>query len=139
MSERSSPPVRVVLVDDDQAQLDLLGLIVQRQRPQWQVEHQLADSQWLTAVKGDAHDLLGEIALILIDYRLAGGSEVIDLLPLLAAAAPVVIMTGSPNGVDHQACLEAGAAAVVAKPFTIDEAKNLLEVCEQVMSKNKPM
>lgn len=126
-------PLRVAVIDDDAAQLELLSQIVARQRPGWLVAAVVADEAWIDTVRDDARAALDGATAAIIDYRLAG-CEVIELVPVLAAVARVVVMSGSTDGIDERTCLDAGARAVVAKPFSLDQAERMLTACDRAFA-----
>ena len=67
--------------------------------------------------------------LVVLDYRL-GDMTGSDVLPALLAAAPdrpVVFLTGAEEPGATQALLDAGAAAVIAKPFDPETLASRLE------------
>jgi len=124
---------RVLIVDDDAAQLKVLGTIISSQRPLWNVRTHTADGTWIAGLQADPAAQLGEVDLLLVDHRLGSGAEADSLLPALRAHAPTVIMSGSLASLDIDGLQAAGAAAVVAKPFNLDEAAELLRRCDAVL------
>jgi DNA-binding response OmpR family regulator len=73
------------------------------------------------------------LALVVADLRLPDG----DGLDIVRAAReapgppPVIVVTGFPSAAGHQGALEAGARAVLTKPFSI---QGFLETVRQVVA-----
>lgn len=110
----------LVLVDDDPAILDVFGLI-------------FSDPEYSVSVFSEPEALLtlktGIPDLIFLDRQLSGadGLEVCRRLKKssLTRNIPIVIISASP-GIQQQA-KEAGAVAIVEKPFSVKELRQLVK------------
>ena len=102
--------MRILLIDDDADIRMLAGFVLE------QAGHELTFAESGAAgiaAAADAHDL------VLLDYRL-GDMTGLDVLPTLLNAhpdRPVVFLTGADEPAATRALLDAGAVAVIAKPF----------------------
>lgn len=126
-----SGPV-VAIIEDDAAQLQLLVAILERQRPTWRIRPITADQDWMDRVRADPASELQDVELSIVDYRLDPATA-LDLLPALCSQSAAVVMTGSLEGADQEACRQAGAAAVVPKPYTLDQVGGLLDSCDRLL------
>ncbi|MDA3963157.1 MAG: response regulator [Planctomycetota bacterium] len=128
------PDAHILVVDDDPAQLAILARVLAHARPEWSITAGQADAAWLAALAADPRTVCVGVDLVLLDHRL-GSVSALDLLPAFAErAVPVVVMTGSLGSVDSAACCAAGAVAVVAKPYGLAEAAQVLDVCDQAIN-----
>jgi two-component system, NtrC family, response regulator AtoC len=121
--QKKSPPLRVLVVDDE-------ALI------RWSVAETLADAGHEVVESGDARSALGAVRdaarpfdVIVLDLRLPD-SEDLSLLSTLRNVAPgtqVILMTayGSPEIVC--AALDLGAYRVLNKPFEVEEIARLVD------------
>lgn len=125
--------LRVVLIDDDSGQAEILAMIFRRQRPAWQVSVEVVDEARSEILAADPRAVCGsQVDLVVVDYRL-GDRVVVGILPGLRELAPVVVLTGSIAGCDVEACCKAGADSVVAKPYTLNEATAALAACDRAL------
>lgn len=132
MHQSDPTPNRVVIIDDDPRQLELLSLIGTHQRSAWQIVPVLADVGNLARLREDPLAAVGRPALILLDANL-GSCRAEDLLPGLSALAPVVVLCGTRAGVDVEACRRAGGSAVLGKPFDVGEVAQVLQACDDLL------
>lgn len=127
------PRIRVSIIEDDAHQLDLLALITARRRPTWVIAAVLGDEGWLDGLREDPGRALGQTDLMLVDSHL-GRMTALGLLPHLRDHGPVVILCGTRNSLDERSCREAGARAMVAKPYDLAEADRLFAVCDRILA-----
>jgi CheY-like chemotaxis protein len=131
-------PFRVVLIDDDAGQLDVLSLMIRQQRPAWRLSAScvaIADrDRALDAIRATVEQAsaTGQVDLLLIDDHL-GEHRADDLLGRLSLDPIAVIMTG--NSVDEDAPQPFKAEAMVSKPFSLADAAHLFETCDRLLAK----
>jgi excisionase family DNA binding protein len=118
-------PQQVLIVDDAAEVAGILGIHIQKLRPELEV---------IYAYDGfEAGALMQEYipALIFIDIMMPGvkGDAVCRFIKRNPKArhVPVVGMTGYPSSSNIESMHAAGALAVLTKPFDLDELKKLLE------------
>lgn len=123
--------ITVMLVDDDPAELASLALMVNRECPSWRVSKRLGIPAWRDQVMADPRAAFDGFDLVLLDYHLAGMHEgtVAPLVPLIAAEVKVVLISGSPDRIDEEACTALGVQAVLAKPFDRNDAREVMKTC----------
>lgn len=113
--------IDILLVDDDEDQLALMRLVLQRE---------FADASALAVRSGE--QALSVIAasgarprLVLVDVKMPGMDGPATVRRLRAAGAglrcPIVMLSTSGTPEDIRACLDAGANSYVRKPLTLEQ------------------
>lgn len=129
-SADSADQTTVVVIDDEQSILQLISLFLKQERCRVCVFSTGQDA--LRALRSTQCDL------ILLDLNMNGinGIDVLQALKKQSSTrhTPVVIITGSEDPTEHEACLRAGSAAILLKPF---DKKQLLETVKQHLPKQK--
>ena len=112
--------MRVLLIDDDPDIRLLAGFVLGA------AGHQVAFAETGRAGIDAARQ---SFDLVVLDYRLGDmtGSDVLPALLDAAPARPVVFLTGTDDPAAAQALLDAGAAAVLVKPFDPETLASRLE------------
>ena len=115
----------VLIVDDEAATRTLLKKTVQGLYPSAQL-HEASDGETALRVARTAHP-----ALVLLDIVLAGSetSGVLVCQELTKARIPVLIVSGNAAGPVLDACLSLGAADILRKPFTLEDAQAKIRYC----------
>jgi two-component system OmpR family response regulator len=74
--------------------------------------------------------------LLLLDLHLAAGTglEVLHCLRALGVQAPAAFLTGAGDSTERQACLDAGAVAVLVKPLDYGELVRQLQALTKALS-----
>ncbi len=122
-SAKESPPVRVLVVDDE-------PLV------RWSVSETLGEQGYQVIEAGDAASAIrafstpaGVVDVVLLDLRLPDSDDlrVLSAMRRLAPATPVILMTayGNPELIEQARRL--GAFAIVDKPFEMDALPPLVE------------
>ncbi len=115
----------VLIVDDEAATRRLLKQVVLAVCPSARV-HEAADGTTALRFARTHHP-----ALALLDIVLPGSetSGVLLCQELTKIHTPVLIVTAHATGSISQACLEMGAADVLSKPFTAEDAQARVRAC----------
>lgn len=117
----------VLLAEDDDALRALLATTLRRAG--YLVQEFSSGSQLLCMLGLDAEPAqqLLEIGLIICDIRMPGASgiEVLTCLTKARLSVPVVLMTAFGDRRLHAQALKLGAAALIDKPFDLDELLSL--------------
>ncbi len=110
-------PRRILVIEDDETQLKAYRAIGKR--------YGIEVSETGRAIDAFRLALLGRPELILLDLRLEDGDGVRLLESLRAspetARTPVLVVSGQLADPVKDACLRAGASAVLPKPWSVDE------------------
>jgi CheY-like chemotaxis protein len=124
-SGTSRPGPAVLIVDDEAATRALLKKIVQGLYPSAQL-HEASDGETALRIARAAHP-----DLVLLDIVLPGSdtSGVLVCQELTRAQIPVLIVSGNATGQVLQTCLSLGAADILRKPFTIEDAQAKIKTC----------
>jgi DNA-binding response OmpR family regulator len=111
---------RVLVVDDDDELAGLLALALYRAG----YEVEVASS----AIAALEHVRRAPFDVLLVDWNMPVGGGAAFLREWRRGAdkdtPPVVVMSGAPDALER--ALQLGAAAVIAKPFRLDELETLL-------------
>ena len=136
MPEFTTPPgPTVVILEDDPQQLDLLRIVLMRQRPGWLMRPIQTDQELMARLgSGDIIDLGPPPGVVLADHNL-NGATVHELLRAIPAAAGwrVLVLAGDPRPEQEAACLAAGAAGYRPKPSGLTETAELLAVVDELL------
>lgn len=117
---------QVALAEDDEALRSLLATMLRRAG--YAVREFSSGTQLLrTLALGDdgaaESDAKSEISLVISDIRMPGvsGFEVLTRLHHAKLSVPVVLMTAFGDRLLHEKALRLGAAALIDKPFELEE------------------
>jgi two-component system OmpR family response regulator len=123
--ESSRPGPVVLIVDDEATARTLLRKVVQTAYPTAQI-NEAADGETALRLARTARP-----DLVLLDIVLPGSdtSGVLLCQELTKAMIPVLIVSGNATGPIAQACLSLGAADILRKPFTIEDAQAKIKSC----------
>ena len=126
-------PARILLVDDDQTQLEIMAVLLGHLRPEWRLATCTATPSWVAAVAIDPDGVdLPPADLALIDYRSQQCSGSLDgLVPALARRLPVIVISGAPERVPIP--VQEVVAGVVAKPYALEDVDDLLQVTTRIL------
>lgn len=130
---------RIVLIDDDAGQLDVLSLMVRQQRPDWKLQSAciaFAERQrTLDAIRSTISQATehGPLDLLMIDEHL-GEHLASGLLHDIDTSAPVIILTGASLA---DTTPPGGAKALVCKPFSLADAQHLFATCDQILARKQ--
>lgn len=130
---RSAP--LLVLAEDDDEFRSLLARTLRREG--YNVAELNNGVQLLRAIVADTASKTSEIALVISDIRMPGASG-LDALAGIDSKQwpiPVVLMTGFGDRETHAAAKRLGAAAVIDKPFDLDE---LLALVTKLLHSERP-
>ncbi|MCR4315339.1 MAG: response regulator [Planctomycetes bacterium] len=113
--------MRILIADDDPDHRTLLRRIIKR----------LGDHEIIEAESGSDTFLkanLDEPDLILLDWMMPfqDGVSILRDLRENGVETPVIMVTAKADAQSQQIAIEAGAADVVTKPFTINQMRDLL-------------
>ena len=115
------PRLRVLVVDDDLSIRVLVSLL-------------LESAGYAPAAVGSVERALARLDehgadLVLTDLQMpgAGGLELLDCLHFGGSHVPAVVMTGSDDEVLIDAALARGAAAVLRKPFSLEQLRRVVQ------------
>ena len=119
--EMVASPKQILVVDDDQAALDVVSEYLATQGYTVQTAASGADA--LTTVRHARPDL------VLLDVRMPGmdGVEVLTRLHDMAAGLPVVMLTANVDPAVARKTLSIGAFDYVTKPFDFDHLDRVVE------------
>jgi two-component system, cell cycle sensor histidine kinase and response regulator CckA len=132
--------VRILLVDDSRADLDLMERALLDWGLRFECVRARGRREFLAGLEGPSLDL------VISDYVLPdlGGLEVLDLVGKRHPLAPVIVVTGAVDERTVMACIEAGAADYVLKDHLLRlpiAALNAMEkaraLAERVRSEEK--
>ena len=105
------------------------------------IKRVLAQYDYVILEAGDGHDALEMVTThtpdcILLDLLMPGmdGLEVLTILKSRKAQIPVIVTTADIQESTRQRCLELGAIAMITKPYTNAE---LREIIKQVMERSQ--
>jgi signal transduction histidine kinase/ActR/RegA family two-component response regulator len=114
-------PHRVLVIDDDVDVLQILCAYLERSG--YRVTGRGSASEGLTAARQNPPDvILSDIAMPEMD-----GIELCQALKIRLPKVPVVLMSGHASSVDPDRIRRAGAAALLAKPFTMRQVTEVLD------------
>jgi DNA-binding NtrC family response regulator len=134
--ERTRSAPLLVLAEDDDEFRTLLARTLRREG--YNVAELNNGTQLLrTLVADNLRGPASEISLVISDIRMPGVSGLEALAGLDSAAwpIPVVLMTGFGDRETHAAARKLGAAAVIDKPFDLDE---LLALVTKLLHSERP-
>lgn len=120
--DRNEYPYRILLVDDNDADLKLAAQALQLSdlAPLAQLEQTTDGESAMTAIQANEQSpfdaVILDLALPCID-----GKEVLKRIRPLCTRTPIFIMTNSDNSRDMRECLELGADAYFVKPIDFDQ------------------
>ncbi len=133
-----TPPL--VVIDDDPAQLELSCLALGQILPKLTIHRIHASHRFATELADGAHPTINDqTAAVLIDYYLSRTTAT-QLIPVLRERlgdrVPVVVFSHTTDSRLEQEAIAAGAVALVAKPFSMDEVRRLVhqlrELCPRL-------
>jgi len=115
----------ILIVDDEAAARTLLKKVVQTLYPLAQF-HEASDGEIALRIARTARP-----DLVLLDIVLPGSdtSGVLVCRELTKARIPVLIVSGNASGPVLDACLSLGAADILRKPFTLEDAQARIGYC----------
>jgi two-component system sensor histidine kinase/response regulator len=124
-----TPPL--VVIDDDPAQLELSCLALGQILPELTIHRIHASHRFTAELADDAHPVINDqAAAVLIDYYLSRATAT-QLIPALRSRigehVPVVVFSHTTDSRLEQEAVAAGAVALVAKPFSMDEVRRLVQ------------
>ena len=118
-------PAKILIIDDEPMIRTLLGDMVQKMGHKFEAakagERGLADFD-AAASSGEPFDL------VLTDLGMPGmsGWEVVEAVKQRSPETPVVLITGWGDQLDSAKMRDSGVDAVVAKPFRVEDIRQLL-------------
>jgi CheY-like chemotaxis protein len=121
----SKPGPAILIVDDEAAARRLLKKVVQGLYPSARF-HEALDGEVALQIARSAHP-----DLVLLDVVLPGSdlSGVLLCREFTRARIPVIVVSGKAAGPVLDACLSLGAAGILRKPFTVEEAQAKIKGC----------
>ena len=119
------PAPAVLIVDDEAATRTLLRKTVQGLYPSARINEASNGETALSIARTARPDL------VLLDIVLPGSetSGVLVCQELTKTRIPVLIVSGNAGGPILDACLSLGAADILRKPFTIEDAQAKIKAC----------
>jgi DNA-binding response OmpR family regulator len=113
---------RSILIVDDEADLAATCARLLRRRG-YGVVAATSRQEGLAALENDRHDL------VVADLRLPDGDglDILRAARALSSSRPVIVITGFASDRTRQEAFTAGAAAFLAKPFSLVEFADLVE------------
>jgi DNA-binding NtrC family response regulator len=129
-----SAPLLVLAEDDDEFRT-LLARTLRREG--YNVAELNNGLQLLRTLAADTSAATSDIAMVISDIRMPGASGLDALAGIDSASwpVPVVLMTGFGDRETHAAAKKLGAAAVIDKPFDLDE---LLALVTKLLHSKRP-
>jgi DNA-binding response OmpR family regulator len=129
---RASRPARILLAEDDE---DFRSLLAQAFRAKGYQVTESVDGPDLVSKLG-TYVLFGPPAdfdLVVSDIRMPGATalEILEAMRECEGVPPVILITAFPSSDTHHTAMRLGVAAVIEKPFEIEE---LLERTENVLA-----
>lgn len=122
----NSPPPRILIIDDDPDNCELMRLLLQYSNPDYEI------TSVLTPVEGLQLAAVRPFDLYLLDCRFVGihGVEVCRRLRRTDAETPIMFFTGEAQERVRQEALLAGADAYLIKP---DDLKQLTGTVKRLL------
>lgn len=122
---------RILIIDDDSTNCELIELMLQMSNPAYEITCVLASVEGLRLAATQRFDLY------ILDYRLRGigGIEVCRTLRRTHAHTRIMFFTGEAHNRERQEAMQAGADAYLVKP---NDLRILTQTVKQLLGMHKP-
>jgi DNA-binding response OmpR family regulator len=112
----------LLLVDADPNSAELVALAAEQSR------HRVIQANTSVEALRTLNGNLGEVDVIVVDVDLAAhGLDVLEAIDVSPTAPPLIILTSLEEGYMTPAGAGRGAAACLAKPFTVEKLASIIE------------
>lgn len=122
---------RILIVDDDSTNCELIQLMLQISNPDYEITYVLTPEEGLRLASAQRFDLY------VLDYRLRGitGIEICRTLRQTQSDTRIMFFTGEAHEQQRREAMQAGADAYLVKP---DNLGNLTETAARLLAADKP-
>lgn len=134
----TSPPPRILIVDDSRSDAKLLTLWLQRSRLAPEIHVATTGQEALRMLRDSAGPFASQPPLVLLDIHLPDmwGWDLLELArqdPVLTNV-PIIVLTGTELAEDREKAAQLGAKGYQGKPFDADEFARLVAEIEAVLA-----